>query len=93
MSTSPQPGLFVKGDAVRFAQTPAQAVQAAWDGFVAAPEQVETVETPYADLQAQAKALGIPANQSAAKLAEAIANFEPEPEVSDSEVQQPDTDA
>ena len=92
MSTSPKPGLYVKGDKVRNALTPAQAVQAVWDGFVAAPEQAEQVETPYADLQAQAKALGIPANQSAAKLAEAIANFEPEADVADSEAQ-PDTDA
>ena len=88
MSTSPQPGLFVKGDKVRNAVTPAQAVQAAWEGFVAAPDQAEQESASYADLQAQAKELGIPANQSAVKLAEAIANFEPEPEA-----QQSDTDA
>lgn len=67
-------GLYVKGDRVRVANSQKEAVQAVWDGFARpAPEG----EVSFADLKAQAKALGIKTNQKKADLQQAIASFEP----------------
>lgn len=77
MATSPQPGIYVRGNSVRNAQTPGAAVQAVWDGYVRQDEvSVDTVD--YRDLQETTKGLGIPANQSKDALVEAIANLEAE---------------
>ena len=61
-------GIYVKGDRTRIANTKADAVQAVWDGY--APQGGDS---DYRALQAKAKDLGIPANQSAEALTEAIA--------------------
>lgn len=77
---TPQPGVYRKGHDVRVADTNAQAVALTYDGFQ--PQTAEAVESELSrsELQAQAKALGIPANQSSAALAEAIASHVPEDE-------------
>lgn len=64
-----QPGLYVKGGDVQRATTPSRAVALVFDGYKKVDEQEDT---SYADLQAQAKALGIPANQKADALRAAI---------------------
>lgn len=66
------PGVYVKGDVERVANTPARAVALVFDGF-RLKEAVPAEDTSYRDLQAQAKELGIPANQSADDLRAAIA--------------------
>lgn len=77
--------IYVKGDQTRRVYTPAQRVAAVWDGFKPASE-VTADDTDYRDLQAQAKVLGIPANQSKDALVAAIANTPtPEPESPDSD--------
>ena len=73
---STQTGTYVKGERVRYARTPGQAVQAVWEGFRRADE-VDT-DVDYRELQARAKALGIPANGPKAALAKAVADFVPE---------------
>ena len=71
-----EPGTYVRGDTTRYARTRAQAVAFVWDGFrPATAQQPEDVD--YRNLQAQAKALGIPANQSAEALQKAIVDYVP----------------
>lgn len=78
-----QPGVYAKGEKTRYAGSAAEAVAAVFDGYklVEASSDVPaegTVDnhdedsTDYRDLQAQAKELGIPANQSAEALRAAI---------------------
>lgn len=69
--------IYVKGDQTRRVYTPAQRVAAVWEGFKPASE-VTTEDVDYRDLQAQAKSLGIPANQGKEALVKAIAEHEPE---------------
>lgn len=70
--------IFTKGDVTRHADTPAEVAQLKFDGFrevvdtVAPAADVAEIEIPYADLQREAKELGIPANQSAEVLEAAI---------------------
>lgn len=73
-----EPGTYRKGDRVRNVSTRRDAVQATWDGFVlAAPAE----DASYADLQAQAKAKGVPANQSGEALRAALTDVPSEPVV------------
>lgn len=65
-------GTYVKGDSVKVANTPARAVALVFDGY-RLQEQAPAEDTSYRDLQAQAKELGIKANQPEASLREAIA--------------------
>lgn len=67
-----QPGVYVKGDVVRTATTPAKAVALVFNGFVRQAPVPPSEDADYRDLQAQAKELDIPANQSADVLREAI---------------------
>lgn len=62
------PGVYVKGDQTRIVNTRGAAVQAVWDGYT-----LQGGDSDYRALQAKAKDLGIPANQSAEALVEAIA--------------------
>lgn len=64
--------MYVKAGAVRNCQTRADVVAARFEGFVPAGNQ-DPVDVDYRDLQEQAKALGIPANQSKAALVKAVA--------------------
>lgn len=72
MST-PQPGVYRKGDSVRVADNASEAVDLVWHGYVQqTPEAlVEGLDRPA--LQAKAKELGIKANQSSEALAAEIA--------------------
>lgn len=70
--------IYVKGEQTRRVFTPAQRVAAEWDGFKPASE-VTAEDVDYRDLQAQAKSLGIPANQGKDALAKAIAEHDPAP--------------
>jgi len=67
--TNTFPATYAKGDQRRSVHTAADAVKARFAGFklIAAEDGVD-----YRDLQAQAKELEIPANQSAEELQEAI---------------------
>ena len=67
-----QSGTYVRGDSVKHAGTPAQAVALVWDGYKRADDPA-VVDAPYAELKAQAKALGIPVKGSKDDLAAAIA--------------------
>lgn len=67
-----KPGTYVKGDSVKVANTAARAVALRFDGYTL-HEATPAEDTSYRDLQAQAKELGIPANQSEAALRAAIA--------------------
>lgn len=77
-------GVYVKGDQTRVANTKADAVQAVFDGFApvksnsedssASKGGSEDSSASYRDLQAQAKELDIPANQSAEALEQAISD-------------------
>jgi hypothetical protein len=69
---SHETGTYVKGEQTRLVATKSDAVQAVWDGFTRATVDSDA---PYVELQAQAKALDIPANQSAKALSEAIATY------------------
>lgn len=64
-------GVYVKGNVERVATSASSAVALVFDGY-ALKDTVPSVEASYADLQAQAKALNIPANQSTGVLREAI---------------------
>lgn len=66
--TNTYPATYAKGDRRRSVTTASDAVKAQFDGF----KLVSVDEVDYADLQAQAKELGIKANQSAAALTEQI---------------------
>lgn len=59
-----KPGVYVKGDQERVATSTRSAVALVFDGFVLVDES-PAPDASYSDLQAQAKELGIPANQSA----------------------------
>lgn len=74
---TPQPGVYRKGHETRVADNASEAVRLTFDGY--RPQTAETVasESDYRDLQAQAKVLGIPANQGKEALAEAIASHVP----------------
>lgn len=75
--TTYEPGLYAKGSNVQRADTPARAVTLVFNGYKRVAD--ETVEnTSYPDLQGQAKALGVPANQKAETLLSEIQNFENE---------------
>lgn len=67
-----EPGVYVKGDDERVANTPARAVALVFEGF-SLKETIPAEGATYRDLQAQAKELGIPANQSEGALRDAIA--------------------
>jgi hypothetical protein len=71
-----KPGVYVKGDSEKVANTPARAVALVFDGYTL-KETVPAESASYRDLQAQAKELGIPANQSEGALREAIAAATP----------------
>jgi len=64
-------GTYVKGDSAKVATSRAQAVALVFDGYVFRGES-PSEDVDYRDLQAQAKELGIPANQSADALREQI---------------------
>jgi hypothetical protein len=68
-----KPGTYTKGEDVRHASSPSEAVALVFAGY--RPQTAASVaeSADYRDLQAQAKGLGIPANQSKADLAQAIA--------------------
>lgn len=70
-----RPGTFVKGSVVRVAQTATQVVQLRFDGWSRVEEQGDV---SYRELQSQAKHVGIPANQSAEQLVEALSRLEGE---------------
>jgi len=74
---TPQPGVYRKGHETRVADTATEAVNLAFDGFQLQTAQAVESELSRPELQAQAKALGIPANQTNAALAEAIASHVP----------------
>lgn len=66
-----EPGTYVKGDVARVASSRSQAVAFVFDGYVRKVE-APAEDADYRDLQAQAKELGIAANQSADALREQI---------------------
>lgn len=73
-----EPTTYVKDGRVRVVDSAASRVNAEWEGFVPKAEQsVDDVD--YRDLQEQAKALGVPANQSKAALVEAVADAKVDP--------------
>lgn len=72
MSDQYAPGTYVKGDSEKVANTAARAVALVFEGY-RLKETVPADDTNYRDLQAQAKELGIKANQSEADLRAAIA--------------------
>lgn len=67
-----KPGVYVKGDVEKVANTPTRAVELIFEGY-RLKESVPAESATYRDLQAQAKEFGIPANQSEPVLREAIA--------------------
>jgi hypothetical protein len=77
-------GVYTKNGVDRVADTPTRAVALSFDGFTL-KEQVPAESATYRDLQAQAKDLGIPANQSEAALRDAIAAHQPTNIVTDQE--------
>ena len=62
---------YVKGSEVRLVRTPSQRVAAKFDGYKPAAE-ASVEDADYRELQEQAKASGIPANQSKEALFEAV---------------------
>lgn len=66
-----KPGVYVKGDDQRVANSASAAVALVFDGFVRKDEG-PAEDATYRDLQEQAKELDIPANQSAEALREQI---------------------
>jgi hypothetical protein len=72
MSDQYSTGVYVKGDSEKVANTTARAVALVFEGY-RLKETVPADDTSYRDLQAQAKELGIKANQPEAALREAIA--------------------
>lgn len=73
MSDSLHPtGTYVKGDSLAVANTTARAVALTFDGYELRKE-IPSEGASYRDLQAKAKELGIPANQSEDDLRVAIA--------------------
>lgn len=84
-----EPGTYVKGDVVKVATSTKRAVALVFDGYrrkVDGPSE----DVDYRDLQAQAKELDIPANQSADALREQIDAKLNEPAEADVEVHDPD---
>ena len=79
-----KPGTYVKGDSVRVAHTAATAVALRFDGYQLRTEDA-LADVDYRDLQAQAKAAGISANQSRADLTAALAAYDAEQAEKDSE--------
>src|SRR5690349_144228 len=71
-------GTYRKGDDVRVASTPSEAVALSFEGYKRETAESVADGADYRELQAQAKELGIAANQSKGALAEAIANHVPE---------------
>lgn len=70
---------FQKGDDIRTANTAADEVALRFRGFVpVATNAMQRAVVDYRDLQVQAKELGIPANQTAQELTDAIAQAEDE---------------
>lgn len=67
-----KPGTYVKGDRVKVANTASRAVALVFEGYTL-QEAVPAEDTSYRDLQAQAKELGIKANQPEADLRQQIA--------------------
>lgn len=78
---TPKPGVYRKGHETRVADTAHEAVALAFDGYRIQTAESVAAETDYRDLQAQAKSLGIPANQGKDALAKAIADHVPGDEV------------
>lgn len=76
--TSPTPGVYRKGHETRVADTAAQAVQLAFDGYQRETAEAVAAELDRPALQARAKELGIKANQSSEALAEQIAAHVPQ---------------
>ena len=74
---TPKPGVYRKGHDTRVADTASEAVSLAFAGYQLQTAESVASELDRAELQAQAKALGIKANQSSAALAEAIASHVP----------------
>lgn len=70
------PQTFSKGDVRRSANNQADVVALKFDGFVEVADaaQASAPKESYEDLQAAAKELGIPANQSREALTQAIAD-------------------
>jgi hypothetical protein len=90
--TTYSPGTYRKGDDVRYADSAATAVNLAFTGYVRDSAESLAEGTDYRDLQAQAKELGIPANQSKEALAEAIAAHVPADVPAESNLEAPDLD-
>lgn len=65
------PGVYVKGDNVQVATSASNAVALVFNGY-ARQDESPAADADYRDLQAQAKELGIKANQSADALHEQI---------------------
>lgn len=66
-----QPGVYVKGDSTQVATSASKAAALVFDGYVLQDES-PAPDADYRDLQAQAKELGIAANQKADVLREEI---------------------
>lgn len=66
-----QPGVYVKGDSERVANTVSRAAALVFEGY-ALKDESPAPDADYRDLQAQAKELGISANQKADALREQI---------------------
>ena len=80
MSDSYALGTYVKNGRRKTAASRRDAVALVFDGYTL-EKPVVSEEATYRELQAKAKDLGIPANQSEAALREAIATAEPVPGV------------
>lgn len=89
---APVPGVYVKGDSVKTANTAAKAVALVFEGYQL-QEQVPAEDTSYRELQAEAKELGIPANQSDSALRKAIAKATVPSVPTELGEQRPDTDS
>jgi hypothetical protein len=79
-NSNPKPGVYRKGLEVRVADTAAEAVTLAWNGYVLQTAELVAEVYDRPALQEQAKSLGIKANQSNKDLAEAIASAQAEGE-------------
>lgn len=87
-----EPGTYSKGESVRVAETPSDAVDLVWNGYSRVTVEAAD-DTPYDELKAQAKTLGIPVKGKKADLAQAIADFQPEDTAQGTPSEVPDTSA
>jgi hypothetical protein len=88
--TTFSPGTYRKGDDVRYADSAATAVNLAFTGYQRVTAESVAEGASYAELQAQAKSLGIPANGTKESLAQAIADFVPVEAPAESNLEAPE---